>query len=76
MVTEMSPAMRSSVMLRLPGAEGERPDGFAGGEVSIVADVDLAVEAAELEVGAAGVELDGAADAFEVRIAEEVAAAW
>ena len=54
--------------------EGEGPDGFAGGEVGVGADVDLAVEAGELEVGAAGVELDGAANAFEVGVAEELAA--
>ena len=36
-------------------------------------DIDFAVETGELEVGAAGVELDGAADALEVSGAEELA---
>jgi hypothetical protein len=36
--------------------EGEGSDGFTGGEGGAAADVDLSVEAAELEVGAAGVE--------------------
>ena len=56
------------------GGEGEGPDSFTGGESGAAADVDLAIETGELEVGAAGVELDGTADALEVRVAEELSA--
>ena len=56
LVTETSPAMRSRVMLRLRVVRVTGPTALAGGEVGVGADLDLAVEAGELEVGAAGVE--------------------
>ena len=74
LVTETSPAMRSRVMLRLCVVRVRGPTASLVERSALAADLDLAVEAGELEVGAAGVELDGAADAFEVGVAEELAA--
>ena len=55
------------------GGEGYGPERLAAGEVGVGADLDLAIEAGELEVGAAGVEFDCIADALEVGVAEELA---
>ena len=73
LVTETSPGDAIERDVAAARGERKRADGFAGGEVGVVADVDLAVETAELDVGAAGVELDGAADVFEVGGSEELA---
>ena len=74
LVTETSPAMRSRVMLRLWVVRVRGPTASLVERAALLLMSICAVEAGELEVGAAGVELDGAADAFEVGVAEELAA--
>ena len=56
------------------GGKGDGTDGVTGVEFGVTADFELSVEAPELEVGAAGVEFDGAAYVLEVRVSEELAA--
>ena len=52
------------------GGKSERADSVAGVELGVVADFEFTVETGELEVGAAGVKFDGAADVFDVSVAE------
>ena len=73
LVTETSPPMRSRVMLRLRVVRVTGPRASVAERSELLLIRDVAVEAGELEVGAAGVEFDGAADVLEVGVAEELA---
>ena len=72
LVTAMSPARRSRLTLRLLRGQHHRAQHLVGGDARS-ADLGLAVQADELQVGAAGVEADGAVDVLQVRGAEELA---
>src|SRR5208283_5022242 len=55
------------------GGEDDGAERLVGGEVGAGADLGLAVETAELEVGAAGMEVDGSLDVLQVGGSEELA---
>ena len=73
LVTERSPAIRSSVMFRFRVGEDDRTDGLIGRKILIRADIHFAIEPRELKVGAAGVKADVLADVLKVGGPKEIA---